>query len=538
MSDGMQSVYCEKEIFVRIVEQDFQIIGRSRKQFADEVDEKIYQYMINCPLGDLGESFINLVNSNLYHRFLFKLRYRALWDLAVKVDQFLNAYASEKNMFLHKIELELDYPLHESVDRNYIKKIYLSNCPELINIFKCFLPIRPIEVFEPNNIPAFLAERLKKKTKTIAEFTSFYEKKSLFEKTVISVQRRLRSKLRHKSELMRIENLYFKNISDIDQRKKAAVEAIHEANALYRPQKCSVELAEKILRAVEEIKLYTSVKHFTATKNIASILDDCLFGRKNLIDGYINFRPAALGTADIVNGDLNVICMGPDKIDEKCLRERTVCMEFDLDLIACKNPNIFFKQKDFGYNPETLLSINIGFEKFLFSHIKSLRFQKNNYINFQLFGHYSHKNYEFYSELPMHNFISYNLPKMHQILTLNFFRFIDSLKDVYDSDASEKIAHIYKKISELNDEELRLFLTEIGQKMSCTSEFNFTGAYKIDLQALTHLSFYLKKEKVYTVDMRQLCEQIDRGDKSELEQIMTFAPEILNSKRFVEYLNI
>ncbi|MBA2368988.1 MAG: hypothetical protein H0V82_08205 [Candidatus Protochlamydia sp.] len=382
-----------------------------------------------------------------------------------------------------------------------------------------------------------MAKEEEEREHLISEFMHHNSTDFDLEKKVIFFQRHIRAKVRHDAEIDRIGNLYFKH-ETISIKEQKAISGIEEANTPYRPKKCNPELADKIMRLANEVKLYSSVRHLTATDNIATILDNCLLGRKNLINHYLQFRPAALFSSDVTDGDLNVICFGPDEIDSKCLRERTIGMDFDLEIITKdnKNPNIFFKQKDFGFSTDLVQSIEIGQSEFYFSHCKILRCGDMHSINLQFLNQFTER-LEYYAELPKYLFISYNVPEMDKILTLNFFRFIDSLKNTNCMSAPNKINYIYEKIEELSDEELLAFLTSIGRKLSCTSEFNFSGAYKIDLNALTHLSFFEKQKKVGLLEINNLCEQLNCGNQDGLNSIKKFAPEILDSKRFIEHLN-
>ncbi len=329
--------------------------------------------------------------------------------------------------------------------------------------------------------------------------------------------------------------MYFQGFKD------EAIKAIDDANTPYRPVMCSSDLASKILKAAKQVKLFSTVKHLAAANNLSSILDTCLYGRKNLIDMYLDFRPAALGSADIADGDFNAICFGPNLIDPACLKARTVGLVLDLDLLLDnRNPAIFFKQRDFGYYPELRQSVRLGNSKLLFCHTRPSENAHTTFHSLEIqFEIYEFGIPLFISNLPKYSFMSNNLPLMQQILTLNFFRFIDSLKKNRKDGrlAIKKIDEIYNEISKLTDLELINFLTEIGKKMTCTTEFNFSGAYKIDLNALKEIEIYQEEKKQFSVNLKTLIEQSNCESNEITNKLAELAPELFKSKRFTQYLS-
>jgi hypothetical protein len=296
------------------------------------------------------------------------------------------------------------------------------------------------------------------------------------------------------------------------------------------------------LRAALDIKIYSSATHLLALKNLVPILDGVLYGRKNLINNYTDFRPAGLGLCDIEDGDFNAICCGMDKIDLRCYAGWSLGLEFKLDALTDvslynKNPAIFFKQRDFGYHFDDIQQIQLKKKSLYFSITRRPDNDKGNCVSLRIFNSDSKRSYNSYSSsVPKCSFISNNIQSMDSILTLNFFRFIDTLKDSEGHDADKKIRKIYEEIASLNDHELIVFLTDVGKKMSCSSEFNFSGAYKIDLNALKSISLYNEQNMKYTVEMDPLYKELSQNKVLILKQLNRQIPELLKSVRFKDHL--
>ncbi|MBA3239448.1 MAG: hypothetical protein H0T62_14050 [Parachlamydiaceae bacterium] len=316
------------------------------------------------------------------------------------------------------------------------------------------------------------------------------------------------------------------------------------ADIPYRPEKCSHELSNRIMRAAVDVRIYATVTHLLALKNLAPILDGVLYGRGNLINSYTDFRPASLGLCDIVDGDFNAICCGMDKIDLRCFVGGSVGLEFKLDALTDvsqynKNPAIFFKQRDFGYHFDDIQQIKLKKKSLFFSITRRPENNKSHCVSLRIFNSDSKKHsYPIYSSsVPKYSFISNNVHSMDSILKLNFFRFLDTLKDTQDRDVNEEIRNIYEEIESLDDQELIAFLTDVGKKMSCSSKFNFSGAYKIDLNAIKSIRLYNEQNMKYMVEMDSLYEELSQKKVVILKQLIKHIPELFKSDRFRDHLS-
>jgi hypothetical protein len=104
------------------------------------------------------------------------------------------------------------------------------------------------------------------------------------------------------------------------------------------------------------------------------------------------------------------------------------------------------------------------------------------------------------------------MENMHQILSLNFFRFLDTLRHVNYTLAESETQRIYDEISKLDDKQLEEFMLDLGKKMSCSSEFNIYGGYKIDMNALRSIAIYQGKTQIDSISIDMLCEKLSKGD--------------------------
>ncbi len=525
-------------------------------KLAINIESKLQDLIKNNFSTPLDPKFIDAMD-NKFYKFFKCTKKKNIWELFNKINGYIHAEKTEKEKILEDLKNHLklinqsspilnttDYDitteksLYQDTlkDITFIKAVYQCGIPEIIHLFMKTVAIPPLSIFD-NPVPEPLASFDAEKTHTLAEFNRRHHKDPALENKIMLIQRSIRGKIRRESEINRIRSLYSHSLLNAGQEAHKAMEA---ANTPYKPQKCSPELADRIINAASHVTLYSSITHLAATQNLAKIMDGCLYGRENLVNSHIDFRPAALKTCDIRNGDGNVICFGPNLIDPMCLQGKTVGMEFDLAQFLTatdfnKNPHAFFKQRDFGYSSKLIQTVPLKNETLTFAHDTSFpRYQSSSCINLQIYG--EENNLEYCVELPKYHFISYNLNEIQKIWTLNFFKFLDNLEDVEGQPANNKIDHIYNLISQLNDVELIDFLTDLGRKMSCTSEFNFYGAHKIDLYALRSISFYKYRNKQDSIKIDQLCNELNNNCYDSIDKLKKLAPELLKSHRFVDFL--
>ncbi len=84
--------------------------------------------------------------------------------------------------------------------------------------------------------------------------------------------------------------------------------------------------------------------------------------------------------------------------------------------------------------------------------------------------------------------------------------------------------------------QLQAFLQELGQKMSCSSEFNIYGAHEIDLEAIRSITIYDERWPIATFSMQKLCEDLSAGDYTSWNELLGHLPEIADSKRFMNFI--
>lgn len=433
--------------------------------------------------------------------------------------------------------------LPEAISCGLIRSVYLSENEELIKLFSERLPIPSIEVFETYPIPHLVQSRTEEATKAVIKFLEGRTLSSV-EPTVTKIQRNFRAKRRQREEIARIAEYYEVTKQMDSSEKKEEIEwELREANTPYEPKRCSLILGKRIFNAAKKVKLFSTVHHLTSETSLENIFNDSFYGRRTLLQLYLSFSPATLSSCDLEygGGDANVICFGPNEIDPKAVKEDSIDILFDLDKLK-ENPCVFYKQRDLGYYTNTVRKVTIGkYKTLLFTHTKELNLGKRGYTNLQILAAPEDPGKPIaYSELTNYHFIAYNVPDMHQILTLNFFRFIDELRKTglgktgqgYPRDEAT-ISSIYNAIEKLDEKELDEFLTNLGQQMTDTAEFNFYGAYKIDFSAIR--TIYSKRSH-YTLNLSTFVEDLQLGNKEKLNELRENIPTILKSYRFLDYL--
>ncbi len=311
---------------------------------------------------------------------------------------------------------------------------------------------------------------------------------------------------------------------------------------IYQPQKCSSQLAQRILKLVKQVKLFEEIHHITSHKYLESAIE-CLYGRQTLEDNNIEFLPRVLDKCDVLQGDGNVICFGAFDIDSKGRDLEEVMLSMNLEKMRdC--PNAFFKQIDFGFVNGKKRTIKLSETQqiqinYAQSH-KELEVHFPAEPAFDLAYCYFEDN--FYAAIPCFELIFYNVKDIHQILTMTFFKYLDNvvaIKELESEKAVQYVNNIYSTLEKMDDTALVGFLTEAGKKISDTMEFNFYGAYQIDLEALTNVT--LINPTGYDSRPLRLCIEdliacIEEDEVDNLEMCMEAIPNLFGSQRFREFL--
>ncbi len=514
---------------------------------AREIDAKIIDLIKSIPLGQLSTNSEQLLDEYYFENGGFSFYHEiCFWNEYKQLNHYIQASDVEKPKLLEQLKIDLLKRRSRILmspgflDKTFVRSIYGSHCPELIQMFEEIFPLPPLSFFDSEHQPMAVVKRAAERASVLAKFDARNAGDRSVEEKIQNCQRLIRAKIRTKSEVKRIGERYFKD-APTETKEAKAREIIKDANTPYKPRGCSPDLAQRILKAASRIRLFDSATHLLDAHNIALILDNCLYGRQYLVDSYMPFRPAALDPEDIKNGDGNVICFGPDRIDPRCLRDRTIGLELDLDVLTSqdkfkKNPTLFFKQRDLGFDINTRQSVQIGKTALIFSHTGLLRNPSNNCVSLQLYDDMGSPLSHF-GEARKDLLISSNIKQMHQILTLNFFRFIDNLKNENSVSAPGITQQIYTAISSLKtDQEMESFLLNLGKKMSCSSEINIHGAYKIDLNALRSITIYEDKLRIESISINDLCNKLNDGNFETLDRLEKLVPEIFRSIRFVDHL--
>lgn len=482
------------------------------------------------PLGTLSEAFYNDPRVKEYYTKHGMLSFR------LALEEYINSDRSQS--YLENVEtalLELPCPLGSFNDgmqdkkagtylmpitSELIRKIYLLEDELLTKLFQKHLPTPPVRLFNELQIPHIV----QKKSIEIDETMKKIDVEKI-EPFIVKLQRHIRMKNRYKEEQNRIalrDKVYLKS------SHMSPEDLIQDANTPYKP-KCSAELSERIMATAKKVAAFSTVKHITSKQAIQNIFDEALYGRRTLMDFYFSFNPAALYESDVLNGDGNVACLGLQDIDPQALGG--IIIEFDLPKLIQNKPAAFYKQRDLEYDPKRIRKVQLGEETILFDHTGLPRLIDATTTYLQIMGRSS--GLKQIARVPKSSFISYNLEQIHEVLTLNFFRFMDRMADLKGNIDQNYIDDFYRKVSQLTDEELFVFLTDLEKNMTDTAEFNFYGAYKIDFSTIINITARYKK---YILNLPKFINDLKQGNINELRQARIKIPELFQSYRFLDYL--
>ena len=294
--------------------------------------------------------------------------------------------------------------------------------------------------------------------------------------------------------------------------------------------KCEPNLSKRIMDAAQKIAAFSTIKHITSHHTIQSVLDDALYGRRTLLDFYMTFNPAALQTCDILNGDGNVVCLGPQDIDPRA--GGSIIIEFDLPKLLQTKPSAFYKQRDLEYSAQDKIRhVSLGNTELYFDHTGYVRCADSGSAYLKIMN--GECGVTQISRSLKSTFIAYDLERMHEILTLNFFRFMDGMTNPNGMKDQVYIDQFYQKVGQLDDEALACFLTDIETNLTDTAEFNFYGAHQINFSTVTSIS---DRHKDYTLQLPKFLHALNSGKLDELRHAHQSLPEVFQSYRFLDYL--
>ncbi|MFI4919071.1 MAG: hypothetical protein ACHP65_05910 [Legionellales bacterium] len=425
------------------------------------------------------------------------------------------------------LPLEMTHP-------DFIQPLFATADEPLISLFMKYLPLPKQAVFDELTVPPNIAAQTRIAQHAI---TSVLQKNNMdlqgVEEKIIKIQRSFRIKRRMREEMNRLANIIDGyDTEDIEesvaqaQKLEKAKLLLQEASQAYTP-KCDAALSKRITNFAKKMDLYQTIRHITSSSAIESIFNESLYGRRTLLQFYIPFQPAALWASDIVNGDANAVCCGPNLIDPKASGEIEIVL--DLKKVIQSHPAAFYKVCDLGFDGNIIRNVPFLDEQLKFTLVTALRCPTPNTTPIRFLR--SGGALAACAELPRHSLIGYDLKNMSQILTLNFFKFMDHA--IYGEDY---IANLYKKLAQMTDEQLELFLKQVASEFTKTAEFNFYGAYKLDLSSVLTISKKGKQDHNYTLNLNALCHSLNSGNLQMLVEAQTIIPTLFKSYRFLDYL--
>ena len=267
-----------------------------------------------------------------------------------------------------------------------------------------------------------------------------------------------------------------------------------------------------------------------------------MYGRQSLATRYIPFRPASLYLSDRKNGDANAICFGPQELDSKVWKEESVEIILDMEKFRARrmerqNSCIFFKQQDLGFTPRIARKVEISQDASIkFNHTIDWPHNLPRHTAFSLYK----SNFQIsFAKVPYQHLISSNFEAMTAIQTLNFFRYLDSLKNEEEKDDLDIFEGIYGEIADLNEQQLKDFLVRLHKEVTDTAEFNFYGAYSIDPELIESIRYAPNGHSpLGSVLLRpsQLIDRLNEGDLTYYQEIKEKMPFLFESKRFLNFL--
>ena len=470
------------------------------------------------------------------------------------------------------------------VDRILLAEVYLSNDVQLIELFQKYAPTPRVSFFGELPIAETLRSHAEEEMSCLSKFFDKHEKTPYYEleNKIKVVQRQFRKQRRYREESSRISSLW-----GLENNFKTRLKINYE-QAVYRPEKCNKELADRLVRLSSQLDFFKTAVHRTSEGSLKSIFDDGLMGRESMQSLLMSFNEAALANSDVIMGDFNVACCFASYGEVDSHATGDIEFTFQIEPLKQKNKTtplpLFFKQKDFGFYPQRYHNVpNIGwnpvalwdFSDFMltssgytfrnatpdlvfdFGYNSVKTYLKNKYITnkdvknsykyqpFRMeqysFGFF--KTAEYCAVIPSHMLISYDIRNIEQVLALNFFRYIDNIefssnKDCYFSsfhteDTPEKvIKDFYAAIERMSDEKLLSFLEKIAKRSSHSMEFNIYGC----LQIAEYLeSIYSRKTK-FRLSTSNLIGELNQGQFELLEKGLIEFHGLFESYRFVEHL--
>jgi hypothetical protein len=90
-------------------------------------------------------------------------------------------------------------------------------------------------------------------------------------------------------------------------------------------------------------------------------------------------------------------------------------------------PSAFYKQRDLGYGLDKIRKVQLGTETISFDHTGFVRCPEPTKTYLKILD--DSGGLKQIAKAPKSSFISYNLEQIHEVLTLNFFRFMDTMTD-------------------------------------------------------------------------------------------------------------
>ena len=146
--------------------------SESRELFQNTektIESKLFDIIKNNFTDKLSTEFLDLVNKNFYSYRNGTVQGRVCWKLFSKINSYIHANSSdEKNTRLKEVE-----DLMKKTERQYVlnkgftQAIYLSQVPDILDLYKTIFPKPPLSIFDADKIPPSLIKENEEKNRII-----------------------------------------------------------------------------------------------------------------------------------------------------------------------------------------------------------------------------------------------------------------------------------------------------------------------------------------------------------------------------------
>lgn len=412
-------------------------------------------------------------------------------------------------------------------NRLLIRNVYLTGDNTLIHLFNQFFAIPKQAVFTDVTPPASVLAAEEKSIETLKKITAT----TPMERITLRLQRQFRQK-KWQQKITELFNTHWPD--------QTTAQLLAKADLPYRPQQCSAKLANRIMKAASNVQLFDTVRHYTDTAALTSLFDDGIYARQLVRQHYLpesRIRRSPLNPENtaVIRFPIHPIQFqdqkNPDDIE----------LIFNSESLLKNNPSLVYEHHDLSrYHQHINLSFGRQHMGFLWGEARpsepsfglaltaftqpKIKTEPSNGKKSNVRRHPATA-----AHIPRYLFMPQKLDNLHQILALNFFRYIDIIHQ--NPDNKGRFKFIYRELETLSDEDLERFIKDIGGVLTETAAFHVNGGHQIDFHILKAI-----KRLDYTLDLPLFIQKLNTGEKDPLLDAIKHLPKAFHSRRFLDYL--